>query len=133
MFRQMMLGFVLHNIYKYKIQLGLWSLSNHNEMTQTTSITLPTKNNYFIDHNKNKNTELFDGEDCRNVTHLLNKEPDINTIRMNYIKLALLDKLEDEAIPEHEKIRLVREYDEIYGEKSKYTMDIWKDIVMTVF
>lgn len=52
---------------------------------------------------------------------------------MNYIKLALLDKLEDEAIPEHEKIRLVREYDEIYGEKSKYTMDIWKDIVMTVF
>lgn len=103
-------------------------------MTQTTSITLPTKNNnYFTDYNKNKNTELFEGQDCRNVTHRFNKEPDINTIKMNYIKLALLDKLEDEAIPEHEKIRLVREYDEIYGEKSKYTMDIWKDIAMTVF
>ena len=127
-FQQLMIGFVLRNIVSYTniFQQRAFSSSNLDN-------TLPHRDLIQINNTLNllassapPVTELKAGYDDRFAMNSKNKK-NMYIFYENYIKLALLKELENDNVSQHQKQKLINNYEKTHG-KSKFANNFWKGL-----
>lgn len=142
--KQFIIGFILRHIETYKNILLYDNNSNTNVNLHTSPLhnTLDINYNMFkkiIDLNKQTIDDLkssgYDGRNHSENHNDNNNETTIDMLYEYYIKLALLQLLEKDTIPQVEKLRLIREYEKNsnHSKPSKFTNNIWKGLSVEDF